>query len=604
MSDLLTLVVTGLVSGAIYSLIATCLVVSYRTTGIFNLGYGAIAFVSAFVYYIAHTGGGWPVLPAAIFAIGVVGPLLGWGLDRLIFRKLADADESAKLVATVGVLVFVPALAYLVEQVINDLGGHLVDTSQVEGAPGIGPNPLVTWHMGSVPVTSDQVVVLGLAVVSGVGMWFLLNRTRTGLEMRAVVNRPNLASLRGVSRQRTSLTAWVIGATLAAAAGVVASPIFNQLTPGTFDDIMFVAIAAVVVGGFRSVPITFAAGLALGVVQEITVRYATFAQSINGFADAVPFAVILIGLAVRRGVRVRAAGALSDTRAEPDWTSDLSRFRRALPWGIAAALLFIYTAFVADQFWVGEVSLGLALAVVMLSFVVITGLGGLVSLAQAAFVVVAGLTAGIAIQQYHVPYFPALLLGIAVCALLSLAVSLPSVRLGGLAFALATLALGFLADNVLFEWNWFTNTSDGWLFQPPRIAGLDFADGKTFAVGLFVCVGVVLVLVRNLERSSSGRAAIAVNTSEAGRPHVWHQPVQHQGLHHLRQRVDRRLRRHPAGHAGSLRRRAGLHHPDQPAVAGRHRAAGRAQARRGRHRGPRRGAGAGRHPGRIPLRFR
>ena len=62
MTQFVTLVVTGLVAGAIYSLIASCLMLSYRTTGIFNLGYGAIAFTAAFMYYLLHVGVGWPIV--------------------------------------------------------------------------------------------------------------------------------------------------------------------------------------------------------------------------------------------------------------------------------------------------------------------------------------------------------------------------------------------------------------------------------------------------------------------------------------------------------------------------------------------------------------
>ena len=63
MSLFLNLVVTGFVSGAIYSLIGACLTLSYQTTGIFNLGYGAVAFTSAYIYYMLHVGLSWPIVP-------------------------------------------------------------------------------------------------------------------------------------------------------------------------------------------------------------------------------------------------------------------------------------------------------------------------------------------------------------------------------------------------------------------------------------------------------------------------------------------------------------------------------------------------------------
>jgi branched-subunit amino acid ABC-type transport system permease component len=110
-SRFLAIFIAGGVSGALYSLIAAGLVVSYTATGIFNLGYGGIAFTSAFLYYELHTGLGWPIVWAAIVTIGVFCPLLGLLLDKAIFRNLTRANESSKILATVGILIALPAFA-------------------------------------------------------------------------------------------------------------------------------------------------------------------------------------------------------------------------------------------------------------------------------------------------------------------------------------------------------------------------------------------------------------------------------------------------------------------------------------------------------------
>src|SRR5262249_28770376 len=120
MEKFLNLTLSGAVTGALYSLVAAGLVLTYTSTGIFNLGYGAVAFTSAFLYYELHTGLGWPIVPAALVTILVFAPLLGLVLDRLIFRRLTDAPDSAKIMATVGVLVALPALAkWIVEILVN-----------------------------------------------------------------------------------------------------------------------------------------------------------------------------------------------------------------------------------------------------------------------------------------------------------------------------------------------------------------------------------------------------------------------------------------------------------------------------------------------------
>ena len=143
-------------------------------------------------------------------------------------------------------------------------------------------------------------------------LWFVLQRTRLGLQMRAMVDRPGLAQLRGVDRARTSSVAWVIGMTLAGLAGVAAAPIFNTLDPNVYTLIMFVAIAAAVVGGFRSIPVAFVAGTVLGVLQDLVARYATFAKSISGFNSAVPFVVLLVGIGLWGRSRARIAGSSAE----------------------------------------------------------------------------------------------------------------------------------------------------------------------------------------------------------------------------------------------------------------------------------------------------
>jgi branched-subunit amino acid ABC-type transport system permease component/ABC-type branched-subunit amino acid transport system ATPase component len=515
MSLFLNLVVTGLVSGAIYSLIAACLTLSYQTTGIFNLGYGAIAFTSAFVYFMLHVGLHWPIVPSAIVTVAVFAPALGWVLDRLIFRALSNASDAAKIMATVGVLIFVPATAQWIVQLLNAGGAHLPDISQVALAPGIGPSPADNWKVGPIHFNSDQVIVLIVAALVAAVLWFVLQHTRLGLQMRAVVDRPALAQLRGVDRDRTSSIAWVIGTMLAGLAGVSAAPIFNTLDPGIYTLIMFVAIAAAVVGGFRSIPLAFLAGMVLGVLQDLVARYATFAKSISGFNSAVPFVVLLVGIALWGRSRARIAGSASEEDIPVDHSSDLPAWRRAGPWVIAGILLVMWVGFVANRFWLGQITVGLALALISLSFVIITGIGGMVSLAQAAFVTVAALAAGLTIQHYHQPYLVGLLVGIVVAMLLGVVVAMPALRLGGLSLALATLALGFLSDNVLFQWGWFANGFTGWIIKRPKLGGISFANDRTLAVLLMILVAVVAVLVRNLQRSPTGRAMVAVRSSEA-----------------------------------------------------------------------------------------
>jgi ABC-type branched-subunit amino acid transport system ATPase component/ABC-type branched-subunit amino acid transport system permease subunit len=355
-----------------------------------------------------------------------------------------------------------------------------------------------------------------IALLMAVGLWWLLKHTSIGLKMRALVDRPDLATARGVDRGRTSGFAWVLGTTLAGLAGVAGAPIFNQLTTSTYLFVLLAAAAAAVLGGFRSVPLAALGGLVIGAVQSLVAGYANFAQSIPGFSDSVPFVLLFVGLAFWGRERGRRAGSVAEDVPPPDYLALRPPWRRAAPWVFWFAVIFVYILFGADSYWLGLATTGLALSVVFLSFTIVTGTGGIVSLAQAAFVTGAGLMAGVLIGHYHVPYFPALLAGVAFAVLLGVVVAFPALRLGGLSLALATLAMGLIADNVLYQWSWLAGPlQQGWAIPQPTIGPFHLSDDKTMAVVLAIIVIVVTLLIRNLQRSASGRMMSAVRTSES-----------------------------------------------------------------------------------------
>jgi ABC-type branched-subunit amino acid transport system ATPase component/branched-subunit amino acid ABC-type transport system permease component len=515
----LTLTVSGAISGAIFSLIAAGLVLSYSATGIFNFSYGAIAFTSAFLYYQLNTGLHWPIVPAAAFVILVFAPLFGLLLDGAVFRPLARATESAKIMATVGLLIAIPALTtWLNDQLVNTFGFVIPrsgDVLQVGLPPAIGPSPKVDWKLpDNIPFDSNQLVVLVSAVVVAVALWLLMRHTTLGLQMRAVVDRPQLASTRGINERTTSRYAWVIGTMLAALAGVVGAPIIGSLLPAGFITVMFVAAAAAVLGGLRSIPLAFLGGLLLGIAENLVVGYVDFAKDISGFNSAVPFFLLLVGLVVMARERSRRGGSTADEAPPPDYLADLPLWRRALPWTLGVAFLIVYILFLANDFWVGVMASGLTLSLIFLSFVVVTGMGGMVSLAQGTFVLISALTTGLLMNRYEWAMLPAILVGVGVAVIMGVIVALPALRLGGLPFALATLALAFLGDQVLFQWNWLRNMQAGWTIPRPIIGPFDMNNNKTFAMFLLLLVGLTALLIYNLKRSPWGRAIAATRSSE------------------------------------------------------------------------------------------
>jgi branched-subunit amino acid ABC-type transport system permease component/ABC-type branched-subunit amino acid transport system ATPase component len=512
-TELAGYVLSGLVTGAIFALMASGLTLSYAATGVFNFAHGAVGFVAALLFFELTAGAHWPAWPAGLVTIGVFAPLLGLLLHRLMFRGLATAGETAQIVATIGLTIALPALGlWIVDVLAGSVDIGLPKVTEGAAARGLGPRPVHTWQpIDKVTLDSDQITTFVAAVFAAVVLWLVMRHTALGLRMRATVDRRDLATLRGVDADRTSARAWMLSTTLAGLAGVLAVPSLG-LDSGAFTVLLFASATAAVFGGLRSIPVTFAAGLALGVVQNLVAGYADFAEQVTGFRTAVPAILLFAGLLVRGRARDRVAGSIAEDAPPPDYLADLPRWRRSLPWGAALAALLVWTCVFGTDYWVGLVAQGLVLALIFCSFVVVTGIGGMVNLAQASFAALAALATGLAFDK-GLPFPVAVLLGVLAAVVAGLLVALPSLRLGGRVLALATLALALLADQVLFQIDAFSNGTIGWKLPAVSFGFTDTNDPRLRVVLLLVVLGLVALLIRNLQRSASGRAILAVRSA-------------------------------------------------------------------------------------------
>ncbi|MEV6570775.1 ATP-binding cassette domain-containing protein [Streptomyces sp. NPDC051577] len=513
MGDLLVFVLSGLVSGALYALLATGLVLSYSASGLFNFAHGATAYLCALTFYELHSGLGWPAVPAALLVVFGVAPGLGWGLDRLMFRRLARVGETAQIVATIGLLVALPAAGLWAVELLGDAGAPVKPAENQFGLPGVGPSPARSWQLTEgVGIDSDQLITWVVTAVVAVALWVLMRHTRLGLTLRAAVDNRSLTELRGISADRLSSVAWMIASALAGLAGVLATPLLG-LSAHDFTLFLFVSATAAVIGRFASVPLAFAGGLGLGVLQNLVAGYASFAEGITGFRTAVPFLILFGGLLVLTR-RARTAATIAADAPPVDHLAGASWARRWGAWAAGAVLLCAAFYTVTTPFWSGLLTQGLAIALVFMSFTVVTGLGAMVSLAQATFVTGAALVAGLLISRGW-PFVAALAVGTCAAALLGALVALPALRLGGRSLALATLALAFLADQVLFQLRWLRNGDSGWSMPRPVVGPLDLSDDRAMGVALVVLVAVVAAGLGALRDSPSGRAMLAVRSAPA-----------------------------------------------------------------------------------------
>ena len=553
MEKFLNLLLSGAVSGGIYAVMAAGVVLTYQTSGIFNFAHGAVAFVTAYFFFQLNTGQDIPVIPAALLSVLIFAPLLGLALDRILLRRLATAPVYARIVGSIGLLIALPALAlWIVEALGNSVLELDLPTTTGSGGGsatvrGIGPFPHDVWHLDSVgldgvTLNSDQVAVFVAAALAAIALWLVLRHTRLGLEMRAVVNRSDLAGLRGVNASRTSSAAWVLTMMLAGLGGILIAPLF-QLADQQFTLIVLGALAAVALAGLRSIPIAFVGGLLLGVLQNVVYGYGDsflpgFLNDLSGLRAAIPFFLTVVLLFVVGRNRGAEARSVSEDRPAEDHREGLPTWRRLLPWAI---FMFLFVAFTLQWFpwgWaqasdfesLGIIAPGVALGIVFLSFVVVTGLGGMVSLAQGTFVTAGGFAAGWAVNHDfgvnvpfvathgHLNFALAAVLGATAAGALGALIAIPVRRLGVLALALASLAIALALDLTLFQIQDVSNGQLGWTYPLPRldlfgITTFDFAQPRSTVLMLLLVFGILTLGIHNLQKSSSGRAALAVRSS-------------------------------------------------------------------------------------------
>ena len=219
--------------------------------------------------------------------------------------------------------------------------------------PGVGPTPTKVYRLSwlgldNVNLSSDQLAVFVVAAIVAGVLYVVLRRTRVGLEMRAQVDRDSLAALRGVNPRRTSGVAWMLSMTLAGLGGVLIAPLFQLNDNDLRCSWCSRRSPRSPLAGMRSIPLAFAAGLALGVLQNLIAGYKNdwlpnFLSSVSGLDAAVPYFILLVALFVVGRERGRHAGTVSDEKPAPDHRAGLPGWRRKLPWAIFTALLVLYT---------------------------------------------------------------------------------------------------------------------------------------------------------------------------------------------------------------------------------------------------------------------
>jgi branched-chain amino acid transport system permease protein len=500
-------ILTGLVLGSIYAISALGLVLTYTSSRVLNFAHGAVAYTCAVFYYWLNSHEGWSLPAAAAVTLLVFAPVLGFLLWAILFRKLTHAPPEVRFVSTVGLWVALPALVKIVFPFTK---------SEIFEPEGIVTAPAEIFDVFGLNVNENQAAVLVGGVLVVVALTLLLRATPIGLAIRGSVDSPRTAGLSGVNTTAVTAGSWMLGTALAALAGILLTPILG-LTEIQFTSLLVVSLAAAVVGRLTSLPLTFAGAMLIGLLQGLSTQFLpTEGVLALGFQPSLPFFVMLAFLLLYQGLRRERfeAPLRSDPTEVEVPAPPPARGWRAVIGPAVAAVLLLSVPLWLDDFWVGVVSQGIALAILFVTFTLVTGEGGMLSLCQATLAGVGAFTAASLATDAGWPVGLAVLAGALLAVPIGMLVAAISLRLGDVYLALATLAFALLMENLVFAREEFSNFGTGVELFRPVIFDIDFNDRVNFYVLLCVIFFIIAVLAVNLRRATTGLVFAAMRSSE------------------------------------------------------------------------------------------
>jgi branched-chain amino acid transport system permease protein len=497
-NEFLSFTVIGIVTGAAYAIAASGLVVTYTTSGVFNIAHGAIGMVFAYLFWQLTVAWHWPILLSALAIVLVFAPLAGAIIEITLVRRTYGQGLAVSLVMTIALLVIMLFVAYWA------WGGQVRAAPSFFGRSG--------WHLTSQVFVSWHETITVLAA-GGLALFLrlLLYRTRVGIAMRAVVDNRALAALNGARPAWLGTFSWALGASSAALAGILIAPVLNNLSVLALTFLVIYAYGAAILGRLRNLPLTFVGALILGLSYSYMVGYLpqnSFFDStpIQGLRLSLPVVMLFVVLLVLKQGTIEG----SQVRA---WRESVGV--PSLPRSLAVGAAVIVAMAVSVQFLgagdLVDVGQGVAYGVIVLSLVPLAGWGGQVSLCQMTF---AGLGA-FAMFRVQGGSLLGLFAAMGLAGVVGALVALPALRLRGLYLALATFAFALAMDNMFFPTSVAFSYGGTVHVNRPGLLGLHFASNSSFVIFLTVVFVLLAVGLLWLRRGPFGRLLLAMKDSEA-----------------------------------------------------------------------------------------
>jgi branched-chain amino acid transport system permease protein len=481
----------GISGGCVFAIAASGLVLTYTTTGVFNFAHGAVGMVAAFLFYELRTEIGLPAPIGLVIVLGIYAPLMGLGLER-VMRSFRGAPPGTTLTVTIAITIL---LIGVVQYGLQSNGEAQTPTFL------FGDNRV---SILGASVRWDDVLFFVVAVGVALGLRYLLRVTRLGVAMRAVVDNPDLAALTGAPPVTIARASWVLGSMLAAGAGVLYSPTAGKLDAVNLTFFVLAAYGAAVFGRLRSLPLTFAGAIVLGLVQGYAPIAFPSTELWNHLQVGVPGIFLFLVLLALPEAKLSVGRVVGrDTPPVPGLAASLVRAAAFVP---AVALL----AMVAGDNLL-DLTRALVYATLLLSLVLLTGYSGQISLAQYVFFGLGAFAMGKTFGGDSILSMGAAAL---IAVPLGVVIALPALRLQGLYLALVTFALAQVSRDVIFQ-DTRVYGLGGVEVGRLQVLGLDFSSDRAFAALCGIVFALVAVGVLALRRGAFGRRLAALRDSQA-----------------------------------------------------------------------------------------
>ena len=296
METLIQQIINGLVLGSMYALVALGYTMVYGIINLINFAHGDVLMVAALTSWSiiglmrdSMPGApGWLILLIAMLIACMVAAILNYVIEKVAYRPLRNSPKLAPLITAIGMSLLLQTLAMIIWK------------PNFKPYPNLLPS--APFNVGGAVITTTQILILGVTAISLAVLMWVVNRTKLGRAMRATAENPRVASLMGVKPDIVISATFLIGAVLAAIAGVMWAANY-----GTVNHMMgflpgLKAFTAAVFGGIGNLAGAVVGGILLGLIESIGAGYiGALTGGVLGshYSDIFAFIVLIIVLTLR-----------------------------------------------------------------------------------------------------------------------------------------------------------------------------------------------------------------------------------------------------------------------------------------------------------------